>query len=249
MFTKQIKSPLLSEVLRVIRSVEIPTTTAPYTTNIKEWLSPIIDLSEFYVYPTNGITEGLNWFMATTDKNIIRETGDYEWVDNITGRSEVAYHYISCPSSIDGNFRNIPTDVPVALDLAFIGTTIPQKIPMTDNVDYVFYSLSKPFGVNTLRTGWLFTRRKEKKLHRLIYDANYYNHYAAAIAEAIIANFSIDYVYKTFYNEQQQICNQFDLQPSDSVWIATSDRDEYKDFVRNKIARLCLTGLMDENLR
>jgi len=249
MFTKQIRSPLSPEVLDIIRTVEAPTTIKPYTTNIKEWLSPIIDLSGFFVYPTNGITEGLNWFMSTTDKNIVREKGDYEWVDNISNRNEPSYRYISCPSSKDGNYREIPTDVAVALDIAYVGTTLPRKIPMTDNIDYVFYSLSKPFGVNGIRTGWLFTRHKEKKLHRLIYGANYYNHYANAIAEAIIGNFTIDYVYKKYYNKQQEICNQFDLCPSDSVWLATSLSDRYRDFIRADIARLCLTSLIDENLQ
>ena len=56
-------------------------------------------------------------------------------------------------------------------------------------------------------------------------------------------------VYKKYYNKQQEICNQFDLCPSDSVWLATSLSDKYRDFIRADIARLCLTSLIDENLQ
>ena len=51
-------------------------------TNIKEWLSPVIDLSGFdYIYPINGITEGLNYWMGNEPKGIFKDKGDYQWVD------------------------------------------------------------------------------------------------------------------------------------------------------------------------
>jgi hypothetical protein len=239
-FSKQVKTPLLPEVKKVIDNVQLDLTPRRYRTNIKKWLLPVVDLSDFYVYPTNGITEGLNWWAGTSSYNIWREIGEYEWVDHKTSGMYPTTTYQSTPSAIDGNFRNSLADGPVALDLAYVGTTAVRQIELTDNVHTVFYGLSKPFGINGIRTGWLFTRKRDDKLHNLIYNNNYYNYYSTAVAESIIENFSIDFIHKKFYNKQKEICEQFKLTPSDSVFLATTTDEEYKDYVRKDVARLCL---------
>lgn len=245
-FTSHVKSIILPEVQSIIKSLPVEYDFKRYSTKIKNWLKPVIDLEEFYVYPTNGITEGLTYFTATSQNNVLREQGDYEWVDLITNRLDPPILYVSVPSSIDGNFRAIPANIPIALDLAYVGTTKIQKIPITDNVKYVFYSLSKPFGVNQFRTGWIFTRVFDPKLYNLCYKSNYYNYHAVALAESIIENFSIDYVHQKFYNKQQEVCKKFSLNPSDSVWLATSADQIYKKFVRKNVARLCITDFYRE---
>ena len=217
--------------------IEFDITLKKYSTNIKQWLKPVIDLSNFHVYPTNGITEGLTYWMSKEKRLIYREIGDYEWVDS-TGKD---IYYITCPSSKDGNFRDIPTDVPVALDIAYIGSTQIQKIPISDNIEYVFYSLSKPFGLNSIRTGWIFTRKPDVKLYRLT-KARYYNHYANSVAENVIAKYPIDIIYKYYHDEQLKICNKFNFEPSDCVWLGTTKDKEYKDYFRMDRARICLTN-------
>ena len=188
----------------------------PYTTKIKEWLKPVIDLEDFYVYPMNGITGCLDYWASRERKGIFQNKGDYEWIMQ-TGND---MQYISVPSSIDGNFVEVPQDVPVALDIAYVGTTAIKKIQVTPNVEKVFYSLSKPFGIQNARTGWYFTRRPDSRLHKLTYEAEYYNYYV---------------------DKQIAICEEHNLTPSDSVWLATSKDEKYKDFVRaNNTARLCL---------
>jgi hypothetical protein len=240
-FSKQVKTPLLPEVKQVVDNVQLDLTPRRYRTEIKKWLLPVVDLSEFYVYPTNGITEGLNWWAGTSLYNIWREVGEYEWVDHKTSAMHPTTTYQSMPSAIDGNFRDKLAEGPVALDLAYIGTTAIRQIELTEQVHTIFYSLSKPFGVNGVRTGWMFTRNRIDKLHNLIYGSNYYNYYSTAIAEAIIENFSIDFIHKKFYNKQKEICEQFNLTPSDSVFLATSTDQEYNDYIRKDVARLCLT--------
>lgn len=231
--------------LQVIRNKPLK----KYKTDIKEWLKPVIDLSEFHVYPMNGITEGLNYWMLKEKRDIYREKGDYEWVE-IKDKWQKAFgktdyiHYLSCPSSIDGNFREIPRDVPVALDLAYVGSTPIEKIEVTPNIEYVFYGLSKPFGLNGVRTGWFFTRRPDIKLHRLL-KLNYYNHIAHAVAEEMIKQYSIDFIYNTYRSEQERVCDQYNLLPSDCVWIGTSSDPVYNDFIRATVARLCLTEYYD----
>lgn len=218
-----------------------------YKTDIVKWLEPSVDLSEFHVYPMNGVTQGLDWWMSNEQRSIYMEEGDYQWVKPQGNPYDDAIKYISIPSSIDGNYREIPKHIPVALDLAYLGSTPVRKIQIPKNVQYVFYSLSKPFGVRNVRTGWMFTRNPDARLDALIYGAKYYNYYATQVAETIISNFDLDFVHKMYYNEQVRICNELNLIPSDSVWIATTTNEEYEKFRRaGNIARLCLAGVYNE---
>ena len=240
-----VRTFILPEVKKTIEDI-LPTydTVEMYSTNIVKWLQPIIDLSKFYVYPINGITEGLNWWAGTSKYNIWSEIGEYQWVEHIRGRLHPTIVYQSIPSAIDGNFKNIITDSPVAIDLAYIGSTDIKKIDLPDNVEYAFYSLSKSFGVGNIRTGWYFTKHKDNRLHDLIYGAKYYNYFAHRIAEQIISNFSIDYVFNTLQNNQLEVCDQLNFIPSDSVWLATTTDPEYKKFRRrDDVARICLAGV------
>ncbi len=241
-----VRTSVLPEVRKTISklSAEYDNIT-PYSTNIVKWLSPVIDLSEFHVYPTNGITEGLNWWYNREVRGVWRESGEYQWVDN-RGSCGPYIQYKSIPSSIDGNFDVIPNNISIALDLAYVGSTTVKKIEIGKNVEYVFYSLSKSFGVRNIRTGWIFTRKLDKKLEDLVYGAKYYNYFANTVAENIITNFDIDYIHKQLDNQQQLVCKKLDLTPSDSVWLATTTDVEYKKFRRkDNIARICLAGVYD----
>lgn len=218
-----------------------------YSTNIVQWLKPVIDLSDFYVYPMNGITEGLNWWMAKEHRTIYMDEGDYQWVVTRGSPYDDAIKYMSVPSSIDGNFKQIPNTGAVALDLAYVGSTEIEEIKIEKNVEYVFYSLSKSFGIRNVRTGWYFTRQPDPRLEALTHSAKYYNYYANVVAEKIISNFDIDFVYNSLYNKQTELCTELDIVPSDSVWLATSTKEIYKKFRRSKdIARLCLAGCYNE---
>jgi hypothetical protein len=236
-----IRTAVLPEVRDLISNV-VPDVDGvrPYGTSIIEWLRPMIDLSDFNVYPTNGITEGLNWWFYKEQRGVDMLSGDYQWIKPKPGNGKILY--LSCPSSIDGNFCNIPTDIPVALDLAYVGSTKIRPIPIADNVEIVFYSLSKSFGIRNIRTGWIFTRKQDKDLDLLTNSAKYYNYYALDVAEKILNTFSVDYVYKRLCDEQTRICNLLNITPSDSVWLANSESDTYVKFKRNNsTARICLS--------
>lgn len=240
-----VRTNVLPEVKKLIDTV-IPdySSVVSYKTNIIDWLKPVIDLTGFFVYPTNGITEGLNWWSGTSKYNIWRDQGDYQWVDNINGRMFPTTIYQSVPSAIDGNFKDVFNHAPVALDLAYVGSTKIQKINIDNNVEFVFYSLSKSFGIRNIRTGWLFTRTPDPKLEALTHSAKYYNYYAHNVSETIIKNFDIDYIHTQLYETQVDVCSRLDLTPSDSVWLATTTDPFYKKFRRSgNIARLCLAGV------
>ncbi len=219
----------------------------PYKTDIIKWLEPIIDLQGYNVYPMNGITQGLDWWYDKEERGVEITPGDYQWIKPTDRHSNIVY--MSVPSAIDGNFRNLPTDVPIALDLAYVGSTKIQHICNLGNIEYVFFSLSKAFGLRNVRTGWLFTKTPDKKLEDLINSAKYYNYYAHNVGETVISNFDIDYVHNSLYSKQSNICSKLDLVPSDSVWIATTENNEYAKFMRNgKTARICLAGVYNEEI-
>jgi hypothetical protein len=240
-----VRTFILPEVESVVKNV-IPTydSVEHYSTNIVNWLMPVIDLSEFYVYPMNGITEGLNWWTGSSEHNIWSEVGEYQWVEHIRNRSHPTFVYQSVPSAIDGNFKKIINNAPAALDLAYVGSTAIKKLELPSNVKYAFYSLSKSFGVGNIRTGWFFSKQKDQRLHNLVYGAKYYNYFAHRVAEEIISNFSIDYVFNKLQHKQKDICNQLNLIPSDSVWLGTTIDPEYSKFRRrDNVARICLAGV------
>jgi len=210
------------------------------STNIKEWLSPVIDLSEFdYIYPINGITEGLNYWMWQEDK-IWMYDGDYQWIRPTVPHQNMGTTYFTSPSSIDGNFKDIPSIYSVALDIAYVGSTKIQKIEIGKNIEKVFFSLSKCFGLRNIRTGWYFSKTPDKKLELIIGSAKYYNYYAQAIAEYFINNYSIDIVYNTLRPIQEKICEKLNLIPSDVVWLATTTDPEFEKFRRGDVCRVCI---------
>ena len=239
-----VRTTVLPEVRKILSDVVVDyDSVGHYKTSIVSWLKPIIDLSNYSVYPTCGITEGLNWWFDKEPRSVTMSVGEYQWITPKNGTHEKVF-YQSWPSSIDGNFCNIKEDIPVVLDLAYVGSTKIKKIEIGSNVEKVFFSLSKSFGVRNIRTGWMFTKTPDARLESLVYNAKYYNYHALNISEKIINTFDIDYIHKRLAKQQQDICNKLDLIPSDSVWLATTQSQEYNKFIRsNNTARLCLSGV------
>ena len=126
-----------------------------FTSNITEWLKPVIDLSDFkYVYPANGVTEGINYWYMQEKRKVIRYPDDYVWLPE---SKEGDILYLTCPTSMDGNICDIPTNIPVVLDIAHIGSCSDRvRISVTDNIEKVFFSLSKCFGLRNYRIGYYF---------------------------------------------------------------------------------------------
>ena len=215
-----------------------------FKSNINEYLKPYCDLSGFdYLYPLNGITEGLNYWMWGENRTIEVRKGDYVWVG---GEENGDVIYWSNPASMDGNFYEIPTHKPVVLDLAYILSTDIKRLEIPDNVERVFFSFSKCFGLRNYRIGYYWSRKPDRWLEPLNTQAKYYNYYSMGLGEELINKIPIDLVYNKLKRYQQDICNELNLTPSDVLWLATSDDPVYKKFVRDKTARLCIADLIKE---
>jgi hypothetical protein len=215
-----------------------------FKSNITEYLKPYCDLSGFeYLYPLNGITEGLNYWQWGESRSIQMRKGDYVWVD---GKDVGDVQYWTSPASFDGNYCSIPTDKPVVLDLAYLLSTEIKKFTIPDNVEKVFFSFSKCFGLRNYRIGYYWSRTPDKWLEPLKVNAKYYNYHSMGLGEKLIESIPIDLVYNTLHPFQTEICNDLDLRPSDVVWLATSDDTKYDKFKRNYTNRLCIADFIKE---
>ena len=219
------------------------TEVKPFESEMTEWLKPVIDLSDFpYFYPANGVTEGINYWYMQEDRKIIRHKDDYVWLpESETG--EVMY--LSNPSSIDGNIKDIPKDIPVVLDIAHLGSCSNDvRITVPDNVEKVFFSLSKCFGLRNYRIGYYWSKTPDKQLERLIGSAKYYNYHSMKLGEEIIRKVGPTNVNTWLKKYQDKICKELDLTPSDSVWLATTTNSDYDKFKKGNINRINISDLI-----
>ncbi|MDB4681307.1 hypothetical protein OAE88_00205 [bacterium] len=215
----------------------------PFQSIITEWLKPIIDLSDFkYLYPANGVTEGINYWYMQEDRKIIRHKDDYVWLpESETG--EVLY--LSNPSSIDGNIKDIPKNIPIVLDIAHLGSCSNDvRITVPENVEKVFFSLSKCFGLRNYRIGYYWSKTPDKQLERLIGSAKYYNYHSMKLGEEIIGKVGPTDVNTCLKKYQDKICKELDLTPSDSVWLSTTTNSDYDKFKKGNINRINISDLI-----
>tara|TARA_S200000501_G_scaffold70856_1_gene62880 strand:+ start:95 stop:883 length:789 start_codon:yes stop_codon:yes gene_type:complete len=217
-----------------------------FSSNITEWLKPVIDLSDFkYVYPANGITEGINYWYMQEDRKVFRHKDDYVWLPESDSGDII---YMSNPSSAEGNITDIPQDVPVVLDIAHVGSCS-KKVRYgkpSKNVEKVFFSMSKCFGLRNYRIGYYWSRKPDEQLERLINSAKYYNYHSMALGEEIIKQVNVYDVNTELKPIQEKLCDELDLIPSDSVWLATTNNKDYDKFKKGDINRISLCELIKE---
>lgn len=224
---------------------------------IRNYLDPFIDLSKLeWAYPTNGIHESIDWMCTKVSEYQVFE-GEYRYPTFIKKPVNVAKTtsdlvadvplYMSNPFSATGNFDRRYDEVgskqicPIYLDLAFAGTTGQYKINLYDNVREVFWSCSKPYGLGLLRAGIRFVRQQEA-IQQELQGVGYFNHAIIDVFKAVTLNSSVFAKKQQYAELQKQICEQFDLQVSDSYLVATTQSTEWDRFSReNGVNRVCLT--------
>ncbi len=225
---------------------------------IRTFLNPIVDLSSLkYAYPTNGIHESIDWMCNKIGAYQVFE-GEYRYSTFMKKPIRVAKTvddiipgvplYMSNPFSATGNFDKrydevceTYKDVPVYLDMAFIGTTGPHIVKIYPNVEQVFWSVSKPWGLGLLRAGVRFSREVEV-IQRELQGVGYFNHANIDVFREVILSSSVFAKKEQYGSLQKQICEQFNLIPSDSYLLGTTKDEEWSRFKREDgTNRVCLT--------
>ncbi len=242
----------------------------------REWVKDIIDLKDFkHCYFVNGATDAIHHWVLTEKRPWQKLCyGEYEYADTIgtagqvtcdvpgqhmdeqTGRAKVKGNidpdkplYISVPSAADGNYFNLPkTTAPVILDCTYVSSTNKQRINVPINTEQVFFSFSKGFGLVGQRLGLVYTKEPHETLHRLKEFENW-NYGGVKTIELIMSNFAVDEMWNMYKEQQIQICKEYNFEPSDCFFLATT-RDPYYMRRRrmrwNDTARICITPLIDE---
>ena len=115
-------------------------------------------------------------------------------------------------------------NIPVLIDCCYY--TIAGNVNINVNydcIDTVCFSLSKAFPVAHLRIGVRYTKSKIYDGQKLHHSINYNNVLSAYIGCAITDNYPADYVFNKFKDQQIEICDFFNLEPSQSVNFAIGD--------------------------
>ena len=240
----------------------------------RKWVSEIIDLSDFpYCYFTQGTTDAIHHWRMTETRPWQKFEGEYQYMDMIgpegkvccdvpgqymkDGRSAISAVidkdkplYISILSAADGNFFNPqergPIEAPVILDCTYIGATDIQKIDVPKNTEQVFFSFSKGFGMVGQRLGLVYTKEPHPSLERLK-SVECWNYNGVQLISQIINVIPVDGMWKKYRDRQLEVCEQYDLKPSDCYFLATSKDPYYKERRRmrwNDDARICITPLL-----
>ena len=242
----------------------------------RNWVKDIIDLSDFdYCYFVNGTTDAIHHWKLT-DKRPWQKLcyGEYEYPDMIGDWGDVTCDvpgqymdeethraskmgiidlnkvlYMSIPSSADGNYFNLPnTQAPVILDCTYVSSTDIQRIDVPSNTEQVFFSFSKGFGLIGQRLGLVYTKEPHSTLQTLKEFENW-NYNGPKIMELIMSNYKVDTMWNRHRDLQIAICENYEFEPSDCFFLATTKDPYYKRRRRmkwNDNARICITPLFDK---
>lgn len=154
---------------------------------------------------------------------------------------------ISVPFCDTGNNRGDISDllglcdrlgIPVLIDCCYwpISSEIYLDVAH-DCVDTVAFSLSKAFPVAHLRIGWRYTRRDVQDGQSLLDNINYNNTLSAFVGSEIVKYFSCDFVPNIYREKQKQVCDFFNLEPSQSILFGIGDK-QWNQYSRSNLLRV-----------
>lgn len=219
------------------RSVEIGET-------VRSWLKPVIDISDLpYSYPTSGTHHAIEQWLATETRQVCCLRGEYPYPRNLRKDMLVVDHvaeipsqsvvYMSMPFSATGRYdqRYLEIANPIVLDLAYVGTTDPHLMTLRENVEQVFWSASKPFGLGNFRTGYRFSRTRIE-LQEQIRDTGYYNLLGMEILEAAMEAMPVFKGMEIMRDSYEAICEECGFERSDTYLIAITTGDAFRHLAR-----------------
>ena len=164
--------------------------------------------------------------------------------------------FISNPSAIDGNFvdnellqRVNRTGNKIALDLAYVGMTRYHKFYVSTNVDYVFLSLSKPYGVFRHRIGFTLTRTPSQVLYGNKWFKDITRLFQAYLLATEIGPLKLYEKYVSWQQEAISTIIEEDrvvLKPSDVFLLAHAEHNSFTDYKRGTSFRFCLTPYFED---
>lgn len=141
-------------------------------------------------------------------------------------------------------------NIPVLLDCAYLGIcsgiTIDLAYPCITDVTF---SLSKTFPVPHLRIGMRLTRQDDDDALLVMNKTGYTNRLGAAVGIALINTWSVDYIPVTYKGAQIRLCQELEVEPSNSIIFGIDTKNQYPEYNRGgKTNRLCFAKLIDTKI-
>lgn len=124
-------------------------------------------------------------------------------------------------------------EIPVLVDCAYFGTCKDINFDFTSKcISDVVFSLSKTFPVAHARIGMRLTRIDDDDL-MFVYDKiNYNNRIGAKLGLELIKQYSPDYIYNKYFEQQKNICNRLDIVPSNTILFGLDYHNRYPEYNR-----------------
>jgi len=220
-----------------------------------EW---IYSSEQSFVYKYNsshivsGIADAFNQTYSLYNKIGLYkgEYGYHEKVfpDRITfNLKEADVIIISHPFSADGNCAHSKLKeadnlgIPIFVDCAFFGICAGIDFDFTpyNNIHSVCFSLSKTFGTGWQRVGMLFTNDNYPVS---VYDGwNYPLTSSSMYHYNLIKKYGPDDIYRKYRFQQEEICGIMNIQTSSTVIFGLDYTDQYNEYKRGNVNRLCIS--------
>lgn len=196
----------------------------------------------------DGDYEGYPALAAAYGVEVVRLCRD-RWREELAGLTGPVEAFLSNPSSIDGNvWADIDAFIdafpgPVNLDLCYLGcTTQPFAVDLShDNIQRVFFSLSKVYGVYYHRIGGVWSKTEMPGLWG---NRWFKNLFSLHLGTVLMQRFPKDVLPTRYAPHQAAVAAAYphaSLVPSDVVLLATAEAGESRFTRSSGIARYCLT--------
>lgn len=211
----------------------------------RAWLRPIVNLDDLpFHYHVNGIHGAIDQWLAAETRLVCCLSGEYPYprhlrksvlvVDRVEDIPFGAVVYMSNPFSATGKWDPRYDAIwhnRIVLDLAYVGTTAKYNLVLKENVEQVFWSPSKTFGLGHFRTGYRFCRTRDD-LAEQIKDTGYFNVLSVDVLRMALQTFDVTSRWNHVSWRYCKICVDCDLEPSDTYLIATSKDAKYLHLAR-----------------
>ena len=210
----------------------------------------------------SGITDAFNQLYGIYNKIGVFD-GEYGYHDLVLGDrvtrdlDEADCIVISHPFSADGNSSEAllhaadAYNKPIFVDCAFFGICDNISFDFTafENVHSVCFSLSKCMGTGLHRVGLLYSK---DNFPAKIYDEWMYPLMSQVLQHqkfCLINEISPDDMFARYREKQLQICTELEVKPSDTVIFGYDYSDKYKEYQRGPVNRLCLSALLNSQVK
>lgn len=206
----------------------------------------------------SGVTDAFNQTYGLYDKIGIFK-GEYGYHKQVLDKSRLTYNLkdadiiiLSHPFSADGMsamdklYYADSFGKPIFVDCAFFGICHEIEFDFRDfkNIHSVCFSLSKTFGSGWWRTGIIYSIDSYPSFS---YSKWNYDFIAGAqFHYDLIDKISPDYIPNTFKDQQEEICLEYGLLPSNTIIFGIDHTEKYKDYARgNGVNRVCISQLFN----